>query len=121
MNGHDIAERFANRPGFRLVDYIEVALPVYSVAVQTSTLLRKRISPLEEFVMRCLKAGLSNAGEVSRFLGLDAFVVNSVLGGLVQQNDVALVGLEGMSTQTLKLTTQGERTLTEAETIVPED
>jgi hypothetical protein len=66
MTGHQTVEKFAKRPGFRLIDYIEVAFPVYAVTITTSTILRKRISPLQEFVMRCLEADVSSAGEVAQ-------------------------------------------------------
>ena len=39
---------------------------------------------------------------------------------LVQQNDVALAGQEGKGNQVLKLTAKGQRTLTQALTIIPE-
>jgi hypothetical protein len=31
MTGHQTVEKFAKRPGFRLIDCIEVAFPVYAV------------------------------------------------------------------------------------------
>src|ERR1700686_4828476 len=120
MTGHQTVEKFAKRPGFRLIDYIEVAFPVYAVTITTSTILRKRISPLQEFVMRCLEADVSSAGEVAQLLGLSDRVVDSVLATLVQQNDVALAGQEGKGNQVLKLTAKGQHTLTVALTIIPE-
>jgi hypothetical protein len=57
----------------------EVGLPVYHVVLQASTLLRKKTPPLEEFIMRCLKFGMSDSEEISRFLGLELHTVESVV------------------------------------------
>lgn len=121
MTASEIAEKFAVRPGFRLVDYIEVGLPVYNVVLQASTLLRKKISPLEEFVMRCVQLGMQDCGEISQFLGLDQQFVEGVVSGLVQDNNVCLAGVAESNEQALKLTQKGCKSLEEAETIVPEE
>src|SRR5437867_2523610 len=121
MNGHEIAERFALKHGFRLVDYIEVGLPIYHVVLQVSTLLRKRIPPIEEFVMRSLSVGMPSCSEAADFLGLDQLIVESVVSSLIRENLVCLAGIVDSSQQTLRLTDSGKRALEQAETIVPED
>ncbi len=121
MRSLEIAERFSVRPGFRLVDCLEVGLPVYFVKLQVSTLLRKKISPLSEFVMRCIRFGMRECGEISDFLGLQRRLVERVVTGLIQEGNLALSGLEGSQLQALKLTKAGMNALETAETIVPED
>jgi hypothetical protein len=121
MTPDEIAERFALRPGYRLIDYLEVGLPVYHVVLQASTLLRKKIPPLEEFVMRCLKLGMRDCQEVSSFLGLELETVESVVTSLIQDNDVSLAGIPEANEQALKLTVKGLKTIEELETVIPED
>ena len=89
--------------------------------LQVSTLLRKKIAPLDEFVMRCLKFGMPDCGEIASFLGLDQRIVESVVSGLIRNNDVALCGVPNSTEQMLKLTIKGQKSLEIAETIVPED
>ncbi len=57
MNADEIAERFSIRPGYRLADYIEVGIPVYSIVLQVSTLVHKKIGPIEEFLHEMLAIG----------------------------------------------------------------
>src|ERR1051326_3816920 len=121
MTTSEIAERFAAQPGYRLVDYLEVGLPVYRVILQASTLLHKKISPLEEFVMPCLGFGMPTCDEISEFLGLDLPLVKGVIAGLIRDNDIALAGLPASKQQALKLTGKGQKGLQELETVVPED
>jgi len=121
MKGHEIAEKFAVKNGFRVVDYIEVGLPVYYVVLQVSTLLRKRIPPIEEFVMRSLNVGMPQCSEVAAFLGLDETIVGSVVSSLIRENLVCLAGVVESARQTLRLTDAGKRALEQAEAIVPED
>jgi len=121
MTVSEIAEKYALKPGFRLIDFMEVGLPAYHVILQVSTLLRKKIAPLDEFVMRCLKFGMPDCGEIASFLGLDQRIVESVVSGLIRNNDVALCGVPNSTEQMLKLTIKGQKSLEIAETIVPED
>jgi len=121
MTVHQIAEKHAFKPGFRLIDFMEVGLPVYHVILQVSTLLRKKIAPLDEFVMRCLNFGMRDCDEISAFLGLDRRIVESVVSGLIRDNDVALSGQPNSTDQSLKLTVRGQKSLELAEMIVPED
>src|SRR5574341_163389 len=118
MTLNAIAEKHAFKAGFRLIDFMEVGLPVYHVILQVSTLLRKKIAPLDEFVMRCLRFGMRDCDEISAFLGLDWRIVESVVSGLIRDNDVALSGDPCSTEQSLKLTVKGQKSLELAETIV---
>lgn len=121
MTPDEIAEKYAAQPGYGLVDYLEVGLPVYHVVLQASTLLRKKTPPLEEFVMRCLNFGMHDCQELSGFLGLDLRTVESVVTSLIQDNDVCLAGIPGSREQALKLTAKGSKTLEELESVLPEE
>jgi hypothetical protein len=57
MTPEEIAKRYARRPGYTLVAYAEAALPVYKLALQVITLDRKKIPPIEEFVLKSINAG----------------------------------------------------------------
>jgi len=117
----EIVAQNAFRSGYVVSDYFEIALPVYRVVLQASTLIKKKISALEEFVMRSVNAGLNTPTEAAAFLGLEEVVVRSILGHLVQDTSVALVGVASDSSQVLKLTSKGMKTLETAEAITPEE
>jgi len=48
MNGSEIARRFERRSGFELVDYSEVALPMYRLTVDVVTMVHRKIPPIKE-------------------------------------------------------------------------
>jgi hypothetical protein len=117
----EVVERHAFKPGYAIGSFFEIALPVYRVSLHASTLERKRVSALDEFVMRSLVLGISNSGDISAFLGLDEATVRSALSGLIRDGDVSLVGVPADGSQSLKLTTQGKKSVELAEAIVPEE
>src|SRR5258708_6188045 len=83
-------KRFDNRAGFRLADIVEVALPVYSINVNALTLAHKPISPIDEFVLRCIGMNMSQREELVSFLGLADEVIRPVLASLAQSEQIAL-------------------------------
>ena len=64
MNPSDVARRFERRHGYDLIDYAEVALPLYRLTVDAITMVHHDIPPIKEFVMRSIAIGLDNAAEI---------------------------------------------------------
>lgn len=122
MTPEAVAKRHAySRAGYDLIGYAQVGLPVYELNVQAYTLAYKRISPLDEFALKSINAGLSTIEEICGFLGLHRNVVRGVLSELIRTDDVALSGSVDQPRQSLKLTPKGKHTLEEAELISPEE
>jgi hypothetical protein len=119
MNEFDGIKRFESRSGFRLADVVEVALPVYSVNVNALTLAHKRISPIEEFVLRSIAMGMATQEELMSFLGLPVEVVRPALASLAQGDQIALVG-QG-SRNGWALTDNGKVALEKARLVVAEE
>src|SRR4051812_34543979 len=94
MTPEEVAERYHDRSGFRLIDYREVVLPMYSVATRLLTLTRKPVAVIEEFCLRAIAAKLSDPQMVADFYGLDSRVVNAALAGLAGSDDVALTAAD---------------------------
>ena len=68
MTPEAVAKRHAySRAGYDLIGYAQVGLPVYELNVQAYTLAYKRISPLDEFALKSINAGLSTM-EICGFL-----------------------------------------------------
>ena len=121
MTPEEIAQRHQYRTGYRLADYGEVGLPVYLLTVRTLTLAHKKISPIEEFVLKAIDAGLQTVEALTRFLGLQGRVITAVLADLARTESVTLVAIPGVLTQSLRLTQKGRKSLEAAETIEPEE
>jgi hypothetical protein len=114
-----IIQRYQQRGGFRLADYAEVALPIYTLNVLALTLAHRRLPPIEEFVLKCLALNLSSTNEMSRFLGLEEEVLKSALVSLAQTESIALTAPHGK--QSWALTQKGRGTLETAELVSPEE
>lgn len=119
MNEFDGIRRFENRSGFRLADVVEVALPVYSVNVNALTLAHKRISPIEEFVLRSIAMGMATQEELMSFLGLPIEVVRPALASLAQGDQIALAARG--SRNGWVLTDNGKSALEKARLVVAEE
>ncbi|MCI0338692.1 MAG: phospholipase D-like domain-containing protein [Acidobacteria bacterium] len=122
MKPEEVAQRYAySRADFDLIGYAEVGLPVYRLTILALTLRHKKVSPLEEFVLRSLSAGLINIGEVGAFLGIKRTVVESILVNLFRSEDVTLSGEPGTREQLLRLTQKGLKTIETALSVTPEE
>jgi len=121
VNPWRTARQHRRRPGFHLVDFEEVALPVYVLSLRVLTLAHKKVAPIEEFVLRSVDAGMSSQDEVAAFLGLQSNVVRGALVSLAQAESLALAGVPGSRAQTLLMTQKGRSVLEDSELIVPEE
>ncbi|MEK6703203.1 MAG: phospholipase D-like domain-containing protein [Planctomycetota bacterium] len=106
-----VALRWSRRPGYTLVSYGEVALPVYRLSVRTLAVVETALSTTEVFVLRGIDKGLGSTEEITGVLGLDRRFVTSVLSELVRGDHVGLLAPEGAKRQKLSLTMKGRRTL----------
>ncbi|MBC1239569.1 phospholipase D-like domain-containing protein [Nostoc sp. 2RC] len=117
----EIARRYDNRPGFELVSVVEVGLPVTKINLTALTLVRKPISPIEEFVLKAINIGLSLLEEISQFLGLEELIIKEAMINLRRAENIDLIASVGASIQEWKLTKKGQTTLEEARIIIPEE
>ncbi|MEQ1761057.1 MAG: phospholipase D-like domain-containing protein, partial [Vicinamibacterales bacterium] len=118
MTIEDVVKRFEfARPELRLVGYEEVGLPFYRVKVRAFTLEHKPIAAIDEFVLKCVHAGLVTPVDISALLGLPHAVVEGSLSNLVRSEDVQLGVQADGRTHVWKLTLRGETTLRDAEQI----
>src|SRR5689334_7099609 len=87
-----VAARYDTRPGYRIVDYGKVGLPVYRVTAIGLTLQRKKVDPIEEFVLRAVALGLRDPGDVAGILGLPQALVDSIITSLVSDESIRMAG-----------------------------
>jgi hypothetical protein len=73
MSLEQILEQTAHaRPGYDLVSFKEAGLPVYVLKLRILVLERKALSPIEEAVLKAVRAGLDSPGSIFEFLGCRA-------------------------------------------------
>jgi hypothetical protein len=121
MKPHQIARRLDCRPGFRLVDFCEVALPTYALSVRAITLTRKPVPAIDEFVLRAMRSGFDRQADIASFLGLELSVVRGALVSLAEDESIALGPLEDSRSQHLLMTAKGKNVLEKSEVVVPEE
>jgi hypothetical protein len=122
MSLEQILEQTAHaRPGFDLVSFKEAGLPVYVLKLRILVLERKELSPIEEAVLKAVRAGLDSPGTIYEFLGLSRTVLNPVLASL---NTTELINYSrGAADADAKVTlaAKGRLALAEATTVKPQE
>lgn len=117
----EIARRYNNRAGFNLVSCRDVGLPVYRITVRAITQVKKKLPPIEEFILKTITAGLTAEVEIAAFLGLEPAIARDAIINLRMSEDIDLQAPEGSQLQEWTVTSRGKRTLREAKQIVPEE
>lgn len=118
MNADEIVRRFSKRPGFKLVSYQEVGLPVWKLFLRILVLAHREIPPVEEFVLRSVQAGVRQLKDVNGLLGLEERVTLSAAAALVG-NDF-LTSIPANET-TFSLTPRGTHALSEMGELLPQE
>lgn len=117
MTPEDIARRFERRIGYELVDYAEVALPLYRLTVDAVSMVHREIPPIKEFVMRAVAAEISHLQDISGFLGLDSGTVSAAVEGLKTDKLIQVSD----DSESFLLTEQGEDVLAKMRISSPQD
>lgn len=116
MDSAEVARRFARqRPGYELVSYREVALPVFRCDLSAMVAELKDIAPVHEFVLRAVSGGLRRHEEIAGVLGLDDDIARAAVVQLMHDDNLVLLGGAETpdGTSRLTLTAKGRRTVTE--------
>jgi hypothetical protein len=114
----EIAHRFDNRSGYRLVTYGLVGLPIFRITAIAFCLGRKELAPIDEFILRGLAAGLRSMREVAGLLGLEPVVVEASLTELIRSECVRASQVPDGEVA-IELTTKGVHLAREQEIVVP--
>lgn len=122
MNLELVLENTANgRPGYELVSFKEAGLPIFVLTLRVLILERKALGPIEEGVLKAVRAGLSAPADIVQFLGLPRAVLIPVLAGL---NTTELINYSkgaGDAAAMVTLSTKGRLALAEAATVTPQE
>lgn len=119
MTPEEIADRFDNRAGYKLVNYGTVGLPVYRLTAVGLCLAKKSLSPIDEFILRGIAAGIESVGDIAGFLGLDMSVVESCLAELIRTECVRIANGGTTKQRQVALTGKGTDLASAQEAVVP--
>jgi hypothetical protein len=106
LEPNDIARRFGAKPGFQLIDFIQVALPVFIVPIDAIVIASKPLQLVDEFLLRSISEGINTLEAIAGFLGLENTFVKKRLGELIGQ-DLLAYGPDEVGLAKAVLTTKG--------------
>jgi hypothetical protein len=89
ISTEQVAERFPSYNGMSLVDFCDVALPIYRVTASVLVHEAKKLSTIEEFALRSIVLGFSRVEEIQGILGLSDKVVKGALTSLIRSELIA--------------------------------
>jgi hypothetical protein len=116
----EVARRYARRPGFRLVNFMEVGLPLWRLNIRCMTLAHRPVTPLQEFTLKSLDAGLKSIEQVSAFLGLHETLGTATIATLVKDELLLPTAAPSSEDVLFVVSPKGKRVLEEAERILAE-
>lgn len=118
MTIEELAKKKANSvPNSTLVKYYEAGIPQWHMESILTMLRPKKLSVLQEFILKFISSGIDDVSDICNFLGVNTSAINNAVA-LLQKNSLITVDIFYSK---LKLTDKGEEALKEATTIVPED
>ena len=117
--GAHLTLRFRDaRPGWELIAVVNAAIPITRLTANVLAQDRKRLPPLDEFVLRLVDAGVATTEELAGCLGLpDAIVVDAVAAQFSSDN-VSYRRAAGPG-RTLELTARGKAASREPVAVTP--
>lgn len=118
MEPNDVARRYSNLPGYRLVDFVRVGLPVFFVTFDAFTISSKRIPIVDEFILRCIEKGLDKPRDLAGFLGLEEPFTAKRLGGIFATDHIGY-GPSDDDEPIVSLTSKGREAVSKAMIIQP--
>lgn len=87
-----IAKRFATYNGMNLIDFGEIALPIYRVTASVLVHEAKSLATIEEFTLRSISLGFCRIHEIQGLLGLSERVVKGALTSLIRSELIVETG-----------------------------
>lgn len=106
INPEKLVKRYQDVPGSTLVGWREVAMAVYKLSVTAVLMQRSKLSPIDEFLLRSVGIGVSDAGTLCELLGLDTATVERHLIKLHREEFIALNSEHGI--EKICLTKKGD-------------
>ncbi len=97
MEIEEIAIKYKSHNGMELIDFSEVALPIYRISAIALLQENVELHTIDEFVLRAVNLGFKTLSDVSGLLGISEVIARSALSSLIQANLVAETGSYSVS------------------------
>lgn len=120
MTPEETARSHADRPGYELIDFAEVCLPIFKIYMVATLLQHTPLAPIYEFVLRAIRLGIDDVASISDCLGIPPRMVQDTIKLLHDTEELAFKPGDGGVADCFVLTRKGERTTTSLERIRPE-
>lgn len=120
MTPEETARCHADRPGYELIDFAEVCLPIFKIYMVASLLQHTPLAPIYEFVLRAIRLGIDDVAGISDCLGIPPRMVHDTIKSLHDTEELAFKPGGGDGADSFVLTRKGERTTLSLERIRPE-
>lgn len=120
MTPEETARHHGDRPGFELIDYAEVCLPIFKIYMVASLLVHTPLPPIYEFVLRTIRLGIDEVDGIAECLGIPRPMVRQALEALHGAEEIAFRSDAPEANDRFCLTRKGEQTTITLERIRPE-
>lgn len=118
LEPNDIARRYGVKPGYQLIDFLQVALPVFVIPIEAIVIATKPLGLVDEFLLRSVNEKINTLPDLSGFLGLDEIFVKKRLGELIT-GDLIGYAPEPNGVAIAKVTTKGQEAIKKAMLVQP--
>lgn len=108
MSIEDVARRYANRPGCRLIGYESVGLCVFAMNLRVIAVEETEVPPIDEFLLRLLDLGVAEPSRMAGFLGLEQRLTNTRLVELQRAELINVLPLDSGGEPKCSLTRKGK-------------
>ena len=88
QRAHLVERLSVSRPGYRLIDLVDSAVPVFLVKADVLMIERRPIGPIDEFVLKSIDDSFVTPDEIAGILGLERPLVIETLVGLQREDHV---------------------------------
>ncbi len=104
-------------PNSQLVKFYEAAIPQFHMELILTMEKEKKLSVLQEFILKFVKQGIDDIASICNFLGINKEAVNTA-ASIMQKDEIIVVDIFNSR---IRLTDKGVEALENATLIVPED
>jgi len=115
---NEIARRHGVKPGFQLIDFMDVALPVFVIPIEAIVIAAKPLGLVDEFLLRSVSENINTLSMLAGFLGLDEIFVKKRLGELIT-GDLISYSPEAGGNAIARITLRGKEALKKAMLVQP--
>ncbi len=118
LEPNDIARRYGSKPGYQLIDFLQVVLPVFVIPIEAIVIASKPLGLVDEFLLRSITENINTLPTISGFLGLDEVFVKKRLGELIT-DDLIGYAPEPNGIATAKVTAKGQEAIKKVMLVQP--